>query len=432
MNDVIENTGIKALNQSQLDDILKLHARFLSGQPGGARASVKDTDLSNLNFEGADLSQSDFTGCVFRGANLKKVAFTSATLFGCDFSKCNIQHANFSRADLRGTDIQLSDLTNANFSKADLRTGSSVVKQRRTKDLYGRTGEGRVTFNGSIMTNANFKGASANMADFSDALLENANFEQADLRDAILDGANLSNVEFDGADLRSASFNAANMTGAHMANNETRGAIFTMALSDDNPDRENEEFSLTKDELILKHQQWVESAGRQGEKMNLSHYDLRKLKNLSDKRLTALVASHAVFAGLNLQNLEIQSAQLNCADFRECDLRFADFRGSHMEDAVFVRANMTKVNCGPLVLKQQDGSIRNIPCCFSNAIMRFADCKEGDFRHADFSSCDLTHAEFDGADLSYAKFSGANLEAASLKGAKTEGTIFDDDYSIEE
>ena len=44
----------------------------------------------------------------------------------------------------------------------------------------------------------------------------------------------------------------------------------------------------------------------------------------------------------------------------------------------------------------------------------------------------MTHAEFDGADLSYAKFSGANLEAASLKGAKTEGTIFDDDYSIEE
>ena len=429
MNDTKGINGLEPLDQTQLNKILHLHARFLSGKPGGARASVKDRDLSGLNFNGANLSQSDFTGCVFRGANLKDISFASATLFGCDLSKCMMQNADFSRADLRGTDIQLSDLTNANFSKADLRTGSSIIRQRRTSELYGRTGEGRVTFNGSIMTNANFKGASANMADFSDALLENADFSMADMRDAILNGANLSNAEFDGADLRDAEFNAANLTGAHLVNNETGGAVFAMALQDLKEQRR--EITMTEDELVLKHQQWVETAGRHGEKMNLTSYDLRRLKTLAGKRLTALTANNTVFSFLNLQDLEMQSAFLNYADFRETDMRHADLRGSTMNGAVFVRASLKHINCSPLIIKHGE-STRMIPCSFKKAIFRFADGTEGDFSHADFSGADLTQADFTGADLSDAIFTDANLDAVNFQGANLDGAVFDPDYSIEE
>jgi hypothetical protein len=47
-----EDDTLETLNQSQLDAMVDLHARFLEGRLGGRRAVLKATNLSGLSFKG--------------------------------------------------------------------------------------------------------------------------------------------------------------------------------------------------------------------------------------------------------------------------------------------------------------------------------------------------------------------------------------------
>lgn len=423
-----ENFQLDVITQQELAEIHKKHTMFLTGKPGGARAVIKDKDFSELNFEGARFEQADFTGCVFSNSNLKKANFKSATLFGCDFSNCEMQESNFSKADLRGADIQYSNLSDADFTKADLREGTSTVKRKMAEngDEFSGAKAGYVTFNGSILFNVCMRGVTAIHADFSDAIMEGVDFEDSDLRDCVLKGTNLNNANLKNADIRNANFYAANLTNTKLENIEKGGAKFKRTLLDDDQHEVFDEIELSLDELVEKHTKWVGSAGKLGEQMNLSHYDMRKLKTLSDKRLTAIMAEDTVFADMNLQSISLQSAKLARSDFRQSDLRHSDCRGAQMNEGIFIRAKMQKANFGPLIFKLANGTEKKMACNFSDAVLRHADCKESDFRYANFTGADLTHIDFTDCDLRYADFTDAIMDGAKMENALTTDAIFSD------
>ena len=422
-----EEYVLDPLTQEELNEIAQKHHKFMTAQSGGARANIKDRDLSGLSMAGMRFDQADFTGCVMRNVDMTGINFESATLFGCDFSYSQMKNGNFARADLRGADIQHADLTDANLSGADLRLGSSIIrrKMKKPEDQYGKASAGHVTFNGTIMQNVNLQNVTAIGADFSDAILEHADFFKADIRDSNFRGANLQNVNMDECDMRNADFHAATMMGATMEGVERAGTKFDYTLMNESDTADFSEVELTVDELIDKHTQWVASAGQNGERMDLSKFDMRKIRSLAGKKLTAIVARGTVFADMNLQSVDIQSAKLDDANFRECDMRHIDMRGSSLKHAIFIRADMSSSNCGPLIFNKGQEDEKILSCNFEDAILRYTLCKDGDFRYANFKGADLTHTDFTGADLRNANFDGAILDEVILEDAQLKGAYFD-------
>ena len=71
--------------------------------------------------------------------------------------------------------------------------------------------------------------------------------------------------------------------------------------------------------LIEKHRLWVSTSGQQGLQLDVSDVDMRELETLKMQKLTALRGKNVKFFGMNLYKVELQSTQLEKADFRRCD-----------------------------------------------------------------------------------------------------------------
>ncbi len=156
----------KAMNKTELNEILKLHKLWLNGDPKGRCASLQDANLSGANLKYAILSD----------ANLMGADLSDANLMGADLSDANLMGADLSGADLSGADLSFVNLRNANLSNADL--------------------EG-----------ADLRGADLQDADLRNVDLSGAILTGADLRNAILSGATLSGAYLSFVNLRNATFN---------------------------------------------------------------------------------------------------------------------------------------------------------------------------------------------------------------------------------
>ena len=67
---------------------------------------------------------------------------------------------------------------------------------------------------------------------------------------------------------------------------------------------------------------WAESDGREGKPADLSGLDLRWVKDLSQRKLTALIAPGAILYGVNFEGASLQGSNL-----AGCDLRSAQLHG---------------------------------------------------------------------------------------------------------
>ncbi|HRC26583.1 MAG TPA: pentapeptide repeat-containing protein, partial [Alphaproteobacteria bacterium] len=126
--DVPASGDLVRITQKQLDGIVEQHAMYLKGVVGGARATLKFSDLSDLDLSGKDLSQADFTGSRFVGTDLSRGRYTGACFFACDLRNANMARSDFSRADFRGAFVAGADLTGANMAGVDLRPGKIMKK----------------------------------------------------------------------------------------------------------------------------------------------------------------------------------------------------------------------------------------------------------------------------------------------------------------
>ena len=86
------------MNQSELDEILESHIRWIRREGTGRRANLIGVDLRGANLEGANLE----------GANLRGVDLYGAVLYGAVIRKVNLWRAN-----LYGANLWRANLTNA-------------------------------------------------------------------------------------------------------------------------------------------------------------------------------------------------------------------------------------------------------------------------------------------------------------------------------
>ena len=91
------------MTQEELDQVLKLHKKWLDGDCGGKRADLCGADLC-----GADLCGADLRGADLRGANPYCADLSGADLSGADLSGADLIGAKLNGADLCGADIDFS------------------------------------------------------------------------------------------------------------------------------------------------------------------------------------------------------------------------------------------------------------------------------------------------------------------------------------
>lgn len=138
----------------------------------------------------------DWSGCV------KKNLMMS----GNDFQGANLSEADFSMTDLRN-----NNLTGANLQKARLIrswfTGSTADKADFSRIEGYRAGLQNVS-----AKNANFESAELQRANFSSSILTGANFEKAELGRTTFDKADVTDVDFTLANLSRADISKAVFT----------------------------------------------------------------------------------------------------------------------------------------------------------------------------------------------------------------------------
>jgi uncharacterized protein YjbI with pentapeptide repeats len=223
-----------------------------------------------------------------------------------------------------------------------------------------------------------------------------------------MNGANLENADLSGANLRGASLRNAVLVGTSLIDVEIDNTDMTGALTKSEAGRAVEELGAVA-ERIRRHELWATTDGAEGEPLDISGFDIRKLEGgLPRRQLSALVGFNAVLYGMNLEGIAMQAAQFEGADLRSCRLANADLRGINLKGARLNYADLRDCNLGPLVL--------------ANGFLIHAKLEGIDGRHADFRGANLQRAVFRGANLSGANLTGAKLEGIDLKDANLLGT----------
>jgi len=163
-----------------------------------------DADFSGLHglaekFSGANIErcrfvESELSGLVLRGNNIKSSDFTRSTLNNCRFSMANIERGVFA-----GCDLSRSEFVRCNVADCDL----------SSTDLTGVTGKmssfQRNNFTGAVLRRMKFAFGSFSDITFSGELNECA-FENCDFAKTTFDNAVLRECFFKNSKLRRAKF----------------------------------------------------------------------------------------------------------------------------------------------------------------------------------------------------------------------------------
>jgi uncharacterized protein YjbI with pentapeptide repeats len=125
---------MKKISAEELEKILELHGKWLSGKKGGKKADLSGTDLKKINLSGADLrgiklSGADLSYSNLSGTDLNGALLDETNMRGANLSEANLSGANLYNTDLRGallddTCLRGAQLTRTNLCGTDLRKTS--------------------------------------------------------------------------------------------------------------------------------------------------------------------------------------------------------------------------------------------------------------------------------------------------------------------
>ena len=423
-----KHDALPLLSQDILNKVLEKHAMYLRGQIGGRRAILQYMDMSDLKFHNHDLSQADFTGSKLVGADLSLGIYHSASFFTCDLSRADLSHADLKRSDFRGATLSGTNLTGADLTGADLRSGKVMERNRRGEFTDRKRGdiEGDQTLLvGARLKNANLTEVRAQSADFSNADLARASLRKANLKNARFEGANLGHADLSSADITHANMRDAILSDADFSYTEDLGVDKTNAVTTGSLGTRISAMGKPLEEILDEHMAWIKSAGKQGEQLNLSGYDLRDADDLRQFPLTAIKAIGATFIHLDLGNISIQSAILDKSDFRDCYMENADLRGSRFKNCKFTRTNLSGARLSPLQFRNADGTSRIQRVDLSGSDFRLTNLQHADLRDSIMMGVDLSGADLTRADLRRADLTGANLKNTDLTDALLDKAIID-------
>ena len=256
--------------------------------PEMPKIELRFQDLTGLNFEYINLSNSDFSWSNFDTAKISNVNFTrtnlsSINLSGQDLTGTILTGADLSNANLMGVDLSGMDLTGTILTGVDL-SGMDLTGTILTGANLSDTILPSVDLSGKDLTGTILKGADLSSTDLSNTILINANLENATLENAKLLDANLDSANLTNADLRKTLLVDANLSNAILTNVNLENATLENAkLLDTNLDSAN----LTNTDLRF---------------VLLVHANL----------------SNAILTGADLENAVLTNAILNCVGHPIC------------------------------------------------------------------------------------------------------------------
>ncbi len=356
----IEPKNLLYFTQSQLDQFIDAHERFLNNEPRSRRAILRFLQADKMHLSGRQLREADFTGANFRGARMMQTDFERAYLYCADLSGADCREANFRRADMRGVSLRDACLEGANLDEADMRDAVLAVS-----DAQGglQIAGGEVKWGTMTTYSVDFTNCSMKKAKLRSAKLKGANFSGALLDGADLEGANLTGANFEGAVLIGAKLDRVTMD-----KDALKGCIV-----DPSPAAVARVPELRA--RLEAAEAWIRSNGQTGAAAKLDDEDLRPLESAFEgRRLTALSAHRACaievcFAGAQLQAAKFDGADLRAADFSGADLRGASFKGANLHHAKFDGANIKGLPLGPDRVANVDFSEAKFnPSAFANVI----------------------------------------------------------------
>ena len=370
--------------------------------PEMPKIELKFQNLSGLNFEYINLSDSDF-----RWSN-----FYTTMISNVNFTRTNLSYTDLSGKDLTGTILTEADLTNANLSGVDLSgkdlTGTILTEADLTnvnlsgvdlsgKDLTGTILRGvdltNVNLSGVDLSNANLSGIDLTNANLSGIDLTNANLSGVDISGKDLTGTILRGVDLSGKDLTGTILTEADLTNANLSGVDLSGKDLTGTI-------------LTEADLT---------------NANLSGVDLSH-SNLTGVVLTGIDLTNANLSGVDLSGKDLTGTILTEADLTNVNLSGVDLSGKDLTGTILTEADLTNVN-----LSGVDLSYSNLTGVVLTGIdLTNANLSGVDLSGKDLSNTILINANLENATLESAKLLDANLDSTNLTNADLRNTLLAD------
>jgi uncharacterized protein YjbI with pentapeptide repeats len=405
-----------SLTQDLLDRQSAAHERLLTGKPEGFRADFRNTSLAGLTLNGRNLSESLFAAarldaCKLINCDLSQVDFAAASLVDATLVRCVLRHADLRGCNLTRTKFIACDLTGADFRElalVDADSGDEAdADQNPSSPKFRPTLLTDADFSGSKLVQARLGAVQAEGACFADVDLSQARFNRAVLPGARFQFGILDATDFSGSNLSEADFRDCSMDNCKLEQAKVDGILTGESRNGSGVANTYESISLkTLEKRVANHVRACETNGARGQAEKLDGIDLRALKTLSGKALTAFHANRANLSGMNFEGAELQGASFKDADMRGIRLRGADLRGADLSGALLTHADFRDCRLDPLVL----GANRVLPSSLENTMCRYADMRGANLNQAKLANSNLSHSRLDSANLEGADLTGANLD----------------------
>ena len=255
------------------------------------KIELRFQDLSGLNFEYINLSNSDF-----RWSN-----FDTAKISNVNFTRTNLSSINLSGQDLTGTILTGADLSDTILTGVDL----------SGKDLTGTILAG-VDLSGKDLTGTILAGVDLSGKDLTGTILAGVDLSGKDMTGTILTGADLSNTNLAGVDLSGKDLTGTILTGADLSNTNLAGV------------------DLSNTNLA-----GVDLSGKDLTGTILAGVDL------SGKDLSNTILINANLENVTLENAKLLDANLDSANLTNANLRNALLVDANLSNAILIGADLS-------------------------------------------------------------------------------------------
>ena len=352
-------------------------------------ASLTDGNLTEANLSGANLTGANLTGASLTGATLVRANFRSANLSSADLtgatmtsvfsglvtaspaptlppgfqfldgylagpgvnlSNAALSGVDLSSADLEGTNLSIANLTGANLAGADLSgallvdanlAGAGLNDTNLTGTQLGGAESGGITGATTMLPadwqlksgylagpGANLAGDNASGADLSGTDLDGASFYGTNLSGANLSAANLTGIDGAGVILENANLTDANLTDASIALDAFGSGAPTLLGADLGGATMTGLITADVDggpAVLPAH--WMFADGFMlGPTANLKY-------------------AEGPIQGLDLEGMDLASANVGSAEFEQDNLTSASFAGSNATAASFFQDTWSNTIC---------------------------------------------------------------------------------------
>lgn len=354
------------------------------------------TDLSNLDFTGANLQEACFAGAAFRGcnftgANLNKSIFESAVVTGATFKNTRAEDANFFQCFL-----DKSTVVDSSFKRAFMRGSEATGMQVSHSNFdYSNIRNGK-------WDGVNIQDATFNYADLEGVSLANAKLSQVKMQHAMLEKAILDNCEIIKSDLTGSFLEGAKVRKAKIQDTvlkdvDARG----IDLTETEIDKLCKLEGAALDDAIMKmvKADGVNFVGAHMDGANLEHAQMKEavLEGVSMKFANL---EGAVLEGARANGVDLTGAKLTDINAKKGQFKEAILEGIEGERANFTEAVMEGANLRGAKVKE--------------AIMEKVNLKKADLRDAELQKVNFKDAEVDGLKIN----AGTDIHEAEITGVK--------------